>query len=318
VKRKYVGAFYDGDVDWEGSTRTEVEAKWRDKASAWYAVAYGTSYLSIRSAQDGKEQGEEEKVNKDLKKGEKVREKRQSEREREKGSIHKDRQFLAFGWLMAAILEEIPQQVQGLSLRPQPSFLLYIGQQLVRHWHQHSESLAGIIKKKILSFKKLQDAVDPRSISLFGSVAQYLCDEDSDIDVYSALSTEDVNQQLCVGSSTGPSACIDPTQGTPNCIKEIDWSVSTHGPADEGENKSGHSRVTEKMSVLGPDREKGKGERDRVDVGRDDRPTDISAHSNERAVLESLYLNSVIAPLVEKVAETMMEASPSTSVPVLR
>jgi hypothetical protein len=55
-----------------------------------------------------------------------------------------------------------------------------------------------------------------------------------------------------------------------------------------------------------------------VDVGRDDRPTDIAAHSNERAVLESLYLNSVIAPLVENIAETMIEASPSTSVPVLR
>jgi hypothetical protein len=318
VKRKYVGAFYDGEDKSEGSTRTEVEAKRRDKASAWYAVAYSTSYLPIRSTQDGKEQEEEEKVDMDLNKGEKVREKRQTEKKRVKGCTHRDRQFLAFGWIMAAILEEIPQQVQGLSLRSKPSFLLFIGQQLVRHWHQHSESLAGVVKKKILSLKKLQDAVDPRSISLFGSVAQFLCDEDSDIDVYSASSREEVHQQLCVGSSTGPSACIDPTQGTPNCIKEGDWSVSTHGPAAGGENKLDHSRVTEKMSALGPDRENGKGERDRVDVGRDDRPTDIAAHSNERAVLESLYLNSVIAPLVENIAETMIEASPSTSVPVLR
>jgi hypothetical protein len=121
VKRKYVGAFFDGELDWEGSTRLEVEAKRRDKASAWYAVAYCTSYVPTGSPQDSTNH-EIEKVNMELHKGEELREKkRQTERVRGNGSAHRDRQFLAFGWLMAAILQEIPQQVQGLTLHPQPS-----------------------------------------------------------------------------------------------------------------------------------------------------------------------------------------------------
>ena len=325
VKRKYVGAFFDGEDNWEGCSREQVEAKRRDKASAWYAVAYGTSSAPIGSDQISEKQVVKEDVKEDAKggvnKGEKLREKQsQTGLVRDNGSVFRDRQFLAFGWLMASILEEIPLQVHGPSAHPQPSFLLYFGQQLVRHWHQHSESLACIIKKKMMLFEKLKSAVDPRSLALFGSVAQFLCDEDSDIDVYIALTNEQASHPLCSEFSKSETACVDPTHGTFKSIETGDCTV------ESTQIKSDYNKITEMMSVMALGSGKIEGERDeegekegeRIDIVRYDCPPDTSAHSNERSVLESLYLNSVIAPLVEKVAETKIDALPSTTVPVLR
>jgi hypothetical protein len=320
VKRKYVGAFFDGEDNWEGCSREQVEAKRRDKASAWYAVAYGTSSAPIGSDQNCEKQVMKEDVKEEVNKGEKLREKQsQTGLVRDNGSVFRDRQFLAFGWLMASILEEIPLQVHGPSAHPQPSFLLYFGQQLVKHWHQHSESLAGIIKKKMIPFEKLKSAVDPRSLALFGSVAQFLCDEDSDIDVYIALTNEQASHPLWTEFSKSKTA-VDPTHGTLNSIETGDCTV------ESTQIKSDYNKITGMMSVMALESDEIEGGRDgegekegeRIDMVRYDRPPDTSAHSNERSVLESLYLNSVIAPLVEKVAETKIDALPSTTVPVLR
>ena len=95
VKRKYIGAFFDGEDNWEGCSREQVEGKRRDKASAWYAVAYGTSSAPIGSDQISEKQVVKVDVKEDAKggvnKGEKLREKQsQTGLVRDNGSVFRE------------------------------------------------------------------------------------------------------------------------------------------------------------------------------------------------------------------------------------
>lgn len=131
-----------------------------NRASAWYAVAYG-----IKS--DGKVQ-----------------------------TVHattpRGGRYLGFGWIMGDILCQIPARVSqppalycdaNDTATEAPSFFLYFGHHLTAHWNMQSKELFETMKIKMSAFKNLDDALGPGSAVLFGSVAQYLCDAYSDIDM---------------------------------------------------------------------------------------------------------------------------------------
>lgn len=139
----------------------EEHSSWKyDKASAWYAVAYG--------------------IKTDL-----------------KNEVHtttpRGGRFLGFGWIMGDILCEIPKRQVALispygdlcdtTTTEKASFLLYFGHHLTAHWMAQSKELFEIMKIKMIAFKNLDEAIGPGSATLFGSVAQYLCDAFSDIDI---------------------------------------------------------------------------------------------------------------------------------------
>jgi hypothetical protein len=131
-----------------------------NRASAWYAVAYG-----IKS--DSKLQ-----------------------------TVHattpRGGRYLGFGWIMGDILCQIPARLAyppalygdaNDTTTEAPSFLLYFGHHLRAHWNMQSKELFETMKIKMSAFKNLDDALGPGSALLFGSVAQYLCDAYSDIDI---------------------------------------------------------------------------------------------------------------------------------------
>ena len=139
----------------------EEHSSWKyDKASAWYAVAYG--------------------IKTDL-----------------KHEVHtttpRGGRFLGFGWIMGDILCEIPKRQVALispdgdlydaTTTEKSTFLLYFGHHLTSHWMAQSKELFEIMKIKMIAFKNLDEAIGPGSATLFGSVAQYLCDAFSDIDI---------------------------------------------------------------------------------------------------------------------------------------
>ena len=131
-----------------------------NRASAWYAVAYG-----IKS--DSKVQ-----------------------------TVHtttpRGGRYLGFGWIMGDILCQIPARLAqppalygdaNDTTTETPSFLLYFGHHLRAHWNVQSKELFETLKIKMSAFKDLDDALGSGSALLFGSVAQYLCDAYSDIDI---------------------------------------------------------------------------------------------------------------------------------------
>ena len=376
VKSTFVKLFHEGEEECYDCTREEIEERRRDKASAWYAVAYGMSLgvTQISQRKDKGEEGEREEENDDVlavrgiekeryrgKDNGIAREKeKKNEREKEKlkegtHPVFRDRRFLAFGWLMSSILQEIPDQVQGLLAPPRPSFLLYFGQQLVEQWELHCRLLAVTILKKMTSFKKLQNALGPRSISLFGSVAQFLCDDDSDIDVYIAMTSgqHTAPQRPCVGYGADTFVCVDPTQKRHLSLKadsgvevaeepcsdilsgcNSDYSRGSgemlllgQGDGDgdgeaHGENETEGEREREGEDEREGEREgedEGQGEGERVVATCVDRSPTIPLQSDRRSIKESVYLNSVILPLAENVSENKIDrALPSSSVPILR
>ena len=197
-----------------------------DKASAWYAVAYG--------------------IKTDL-----------------KHELHtttpRGGRFLGFGWIMGDILCEIPKRQVALinfyedlydtTTTEKTSFLLYFGHHLTSHWMAQSKELSEIMKIKMIAFKNLDEAIGPGSATLFGSVAQYLCDAFSDIDIcvpvpvpvleyeseYVSLSFEDMNKNAVKAVRT---SCFfdDILEGIPS-MSGLLFQSDEKGPAGEGKGK---------------------------------------------------------------------------------
>ena len=203
----------------------EEHSSWKyDKASAWYAVAYG--------------------VKTDL-----------------KNEVHtttpRGGRFLGFGWIMGDILCEIPKRQVALisaygdlydtTTTEKASFLLYFGHHLTAHWMAQSKYLFEIIKIKMIAFKNLDEVIGPGSATLFGSVAQYLCDAFSDIDICvpvpvlefesesDSVSLEDVNKNAVKAVRT-LFFSDDDLEAIPS-MSGLPLISDEEGPAGEGKGK---------------------------------------------------------------------------------
>ena len=165
----------------EGEGQGEGSAWIFNRASAWYAVAYG-----IKS--DSKVQ-----------------------------TVHattpRGGRYLGFGWIMGDILYQIPARLAqppalcvdaNDTTTETPSFLLYFGHHLRAHWNVQSKELFETMKIKMSAFKNLDDALGPGSALLFGSVAQYLCDAYSDIDICVPVPVPVTAPMTAAAAMTGP------------------------------------------------------------------------------------------------------------------
>jgi hypothetical protein len=109
--------------------------------------------------------------------------------------------FLGFAWIMSDILSKIPSLRSNMISDVMKNTLVYqIGNNMMNYWIKTKNNLENIMASKMVAFKYLRkellkinidaEGVNGTSknkistVSLFGSVVQFLCDQESDIDVY--------------------------------------------------------------------------------------------------------------------------------------
>lgn len=102
--------------------------------------------------------------------------------------------FLGFAWILSDILCQIPSlRINVISNILINTLSSTIGRNMISYWNNIKNNLSTIMASKMVAFKCIKKIIfsintDQKrrilGVFLFGSVAQFLCDEDSDIDVY--------------------------------------------------------------------------------------------------------------------------------------
>ena len=298
IKRKYRKIFFSRAREVDKEEESSGDDRMVHMASAWYAVAYGSG---ARKKKEGKGIADSWDM---------------GGRITDPVVTVEDKQYLAFGWIMSDYITKPLTRTQNIPVEnvPSRSFRTCLGKELATHWKEISLALAESVKNLMPLLRRVEKAVSPCSVMLFGSVAQYLCDVYSDLDIYTALPKDngeevDAVVRPNVGDITADFEMLQIDEGASNTNTNSDSVISDYSLLD------GYATTSATVSPLSPH------SFDNTQQQFDDvifRTEESVTHLKEQAVRESSFLNRVVAPMVGPIAVSKTNATSATVVPIIR